>query len=291
MRNTMKRFIKFLIVLLFIGIGAGILMYIFEIPLTDNENNNAKNIEEPKDKIIERPSNDNKSNRQNPEPDKKKSNSQDKSVLENKTICIDPGHQLKGNNAKEPLAPNSTIKKTKCTYGTVGVATKIREEKLNLKVGLLLKERLTNAGAKVIMTRKTSDVDISNVQRAKISNDANSDIFIRLHADGIDNPSVSGISILIPGKEHISDTELLKKSNEIASYVIDAMTEKTKAKNRGIIKRSDISGLNWSKNPAILIEMGFMTNPEEDKKLNDVDYQNKLVSGIVEGLIKYFKSV
>ena len=50
-----------------------------------------------------------------------------------------------------------------------------------------------------------------------------------------------------------------------------------------------MTGFNWSKVPVVLLEMGFMTNPEEDAKMETDEYREKIVSGIVNGLIKYFE--
>ncbi|WP_293978545.1 N-acetylmuramoyl-L-alanine amidase, partial [uncultured Clostridium sp.] len=56
--------------------------------------------------------------------------------------------------------------------------------------------------------------------------------------------------------------------------------------NRGISVRDDMTGFNWSKVPVILVEMGFMSNPEEDKLLSDEGYQNKLAQGLCNGIVK-----
>ena len=82
--------------------------------------------------------------------------------------------------------------------------------------------------------------------------------------------------------------ELSPDSKRLAQTVLDEMCEATGAKNRGIVKRDDLSGTNWAQMPVILIEAGFMTNEEEDKKLQDPVYQEKLVQGIVEGIEEYF---
>ena len=62
------------------------------------------------------------------------------------------------------------------------------------------------------------------------------------------------------------------------------MVEATGARADGIFRRDTYTGLNWSTVPCILVEMGYMSNPEEDVKLNDPDYQQKLVEGMVDGI-------
>ena len=61
------------------------------------------------------------------------------------------------------------------------------------------------------------------------------------------------------------------------------------AKNRGVSYRFDLTGTNWSTVTNTLIEMGFMSNPEEDRKMASDEYQNKMVTGIVNGIEKYFR--
>ena len=112
-------------------------------------------------------------------------------------ICIDPGHQTKGDMSEEPVAPGSSEKKFKVSWGTQGVATKIPEYELTLSASKILKKDLEQMGFKVIMTRETNDVNITNSERAIFANDNNADLVIRIHADGSDDSSTT---MLFPGK-------------------------------------------------------------------------------------------
>ena len=102
----------------------------------------------------------------------------------NNKVCIDPGHRAKGNIGLEEIAPGSSTKKIKVADGTAGVVTKKPEYQLTLEVGLKLRDRLKSKGYPVFMIRETNNVNISNKERALMTNKAGCAVYIRLHADG-----------------------------------------------------------------------------------------------------------
>ena len=110
-------------------------------------------------------------------------------------ICIDPGHQAKGNMQTEEIAPGSSKRKPKVAYGTRGVATKKPEYQLALEVGLKLRDALKAKGYEVFMIRETNDVNISNKERALMTNKAGCSVYLRLHADA-GGSSVRGATVL-----------------------------------------------------------------------------------------------
>lgn len=114
-----------------------------------------------------------------------------KDTEKKKTIVIDPGHQAKGDQSKEPIGPGASETKAKVTTGATGSYTKQKESELALKVALLLEKELKQEGYNVIMTRKTNNINISNSQRAKIANNAKADAFIRIHADSYDDYKIN----------------------------------------------------------------------------------------------------
>ena len=138
------------------------------------------------------------------------------------------------------------------------------------------------------MTRTEHESDMTNIDRAELANSLNADLTVRIHADGNENKSIHGVSVLVPGTQYIADSDLIEKSRIAAECVLDEFVKTTGANNRGIYVRNDLTGFNWSKVPVILIEMGFMTNSDEDKLMETEDYQNKIVQGIVNGLERYF---
>ncbi|HEY5584611.1 MAG TPA: N-acetylmuramoyl-L-alanine amidase [Ruminiclostridium sp.] len=213
----------------------------------------------------------------------------EKKLLEGLTICIDAGHgkTTKSTNKKEPIAPNSKILKAAVASGTSGVYTKISEESLNLTISEKLKKELSDKGAKIIMIRETSKCDLTNVERTKLWNSSGADFTIRIHGNGINDSKVSGVLMMVPGDKYIKDKDMLSKSAQAGQYILAGVLKYTKAKSRGTVKSTDLTGFNWSKIPVVLLEMGFMTNPQEDKLLSTDSYQNKIVAGIVEGVEKY----
>lgn len=214
-----------------------------------------------------------------------------RSITKQRLVCIDPGHQKKANCDKEPIAPASTVMKEKMSWGTMGVATGVPEYKLNLEVSMKLKNVLEKSGIKVLMTRESNDVNSGNIERAKMANDCNADLVVRIHADGMDNSKAKGVSVLYPGDKYIKDAVMLSRSKNAALSILKSIVSHTGAASRGVIKRDDMTGFNWSKVPVMLIEMGFMTNPEEDRLLNSSEYQDKIVQGIAEGINKYFEGI
>lgn len=206
-----------------------------------------------------------------------------------KIICIDPGHQQKGNYEKEPIGPGAKTVKNKVAAGTRGVVTKKPEYVLTLEISMLLKEKLKEKGYEVVMIREKHDVNISNKERADIANKAGADLFLRIHADGSNNSKAQGVSTLYPSSKNAYVAYLSKDSKKISELLAAEMSKFTGAKNRGAIARDDMSGINWSKVPVSIVETGFMTNPREDQLLSDPKYQEKIVDGMVNAVELYFQ--
>lgn len=206
-------------------------------------------------------------------------------------ICIDPGHQEKGNNALEPVGPGSTEKKPKVSSGTRGVYTGKPEYVLTLEVSMRIKDKLEARGYKVVMTRQTHDVDISNKERAEVAGNAAADLFVRIHADGDSSSKTRGASVLYPAESVSATAEQYDKSKTAAEIVLADLVAATGVKSRGTAARSDLSGFNWSTVPNVLIEMGFMTNPDEDKLLSTDEYQESMAEGIAGGVDRYITEI
>lgn len=202
-------------------------------------------------------------------------------------ICIDPGHQEKGDKNLEQVAPGSSQKKPRVSQGATGVATKKPEYVLNLEASLILKDILQKKGYNVIMTRESHNVNISNSERAVFANQKNANFVIRVHADSLNDSSKTGASILIPSKDNSNTTSIYEVSSDFANLIKESM-ENSGIKVNGIFERNDITGFNWSKVPVVILEMGFLSNYNEDLMMSDKNYQNKMMESVANGIDKYF---
>lgn len=215
--------------------------------------------------------------------------SEERLALQGHVICIDPGHcvtPLIGKGYTGPVSPLSDEVKPLYTAGTRG--KHLTEERLNLMVGLKLRDELESLGATVLMTREISEITISGVERCKIANEGKADVHIHIHADGVDNPAPHGVSVLVPTGDLLGTPSIVDESVRLGELMADCVAETTGAKNRGIMPRSDMTGFNFSEVPTVLIEMGFMTNPEEDALLETDEYQGEIVKGIIKSLFLWY---
>jgi len=201
-------------------------------------------------------------------------------------VCIDPGHQAKSDTSDEPVGPDATETKDRIRGGTTGVATGIPEYEVTLQIAMNVKSRLEAAGVQVVMTRETNDVNISNAERARMANEAEADLFVRIHCDGNPDQDVNGVSTLYPAPNQWTGG-IADESRRAAALVHEAVVAATGAQSRGTVARSDITGFNWAQMPSLLVECGFMSNPIEDKLLSSPHYQDKIAEGMCAGILEY----
>ena len=202
-------------------------------------------------------------------------------------IAIDPGHQERGNFGQEPIGPGASEMKTKVAGGTKGTSTGVPEYQLTLDVSLKLRDILKDKGYRVLMIRETNDVDITNSERAKMANEADADVFVRIHANGSESSSANGAMTICQTSSNPYNSELYEKSRSLSQKVLDAYTEATGIRKERVWETDTMSGINWCTVPVTIIEVGYMTNPEEDEKMQDPDFQELMAEGITEGIENY----
>ena len=191
-------------------------------------------------------------------------------TLEGKKIVIDPGH---GGNDAGAIGPSGVMEKT-----------------VTLKVSLELEKLLENEGAEVIMTRDTDTevaprgknaTDIEELKsRCDIANEAKADIFISIHADSFTNPASRGTTCYY-------FAEGSPESKKLAEKVHAALIEQIKTPSRGI-KGCNFYVVRNTDMPAILVELAFISNPQEEKLLNSKEGVEQAAQGIFDGIEDYF---
>ncbi|WP_106494645.1 N-acetylmuramoyl-L-alanine amidase [Lentibacillus sp. Marseille-P4043] len=153
----------------------------------------------------------------------------------------------------------------------------VYEKNITLKTANTVANQLQNAGATVTLTR-LQDNFISLDKRVGISNSDEVDAFISIHFNAFKDSAVNGIST------HYYDDEV---SKGLANNLHSSIMKQIDMHDRGI-RKSDYLVLRENDNPATLIELGFMTNPDNLKMIQSEDYQNHVALAIKEGLENYF---
>ena len=246
-----------------------------------NEINNSKETDKDNEGVNETKDNNEKIK----EEDKPGEKAKEEQLNNKKIVVIDPGHSSNGNKGMEKQSPDSDIMKIKDPGGAQGVVTGTPEYVVAMEVSMKLKNLLEQNGVTVIMT-KTQDSDSpGNIERAEIGNNNNADLAIRIHCDSADSPSAKGASMLTPAPIGYAK-DISTASKKYGQTILKDLVSTAGMNSRGVVERDDLTGFNWSKVPVVLIEMGFMSNKEEDKMLNDDNYQNKLAEGLCGGILE-----
>ena len=189
---------------------------------------------------------------------------------------------------QEPLGPGSSEMKAKASTGTSGWYTGIPEYQLNLDVSLALQSELQSRGYAVVMTRTDNDTAISNAERAEKAYQEGGDVYVRIHANGSEDTSVSGALAMVPSPENPYVAYLADDSYALGECILSAYCEETGFGNLGVQYYDNMTGINWSRIPVMILEMGFMTNESDDTSMADADMRIRMVNGIANGIDRYF---
>ena len=187
-------------------------------------------------------------------------------------ICLDPGHGGQGHVPDYKRGP-----------------TGVREAEVNLQVAFHLREMLQAVGATVIMTR-VDDSYVSLPMRSQIANENGADFFISLHHNGIDNPKVNYTSTWYHG-----DADDSRQSLDLARYIQQGVSDALQLPTSPaaglysdkLITASGFGVLRLTECPAVLCEASFLSNPEEEARLQEDDYLRKEASGYFLGIARY----
>ena len=190
------------------------------------------------------------------------------------TVIVDAGHGL----------PDG---------GAVGIGGAV-EQKINLEIAKKLREVLEAKGIKVIMTRETenglSTLKNASIRKMKVDDmrkrlaimkKSDADLFISVHINSYQNESASGLRVF-----YSANSEEIKP---LAESIQERMADVTNAKT-SVVKAADRK-LYLMKNPpvaAILLECGFLSNPEEEKKLCSDEYRSRLAWAVADAVEKYY---
>ena len=194
-----------------------------------------------------------------------------------KTIVIDPGHNFGGDDGA--YATNNGI-----TYS---------ERELNMQVAVKLKAKLEAQGYKVIMTRNSSDRETADVtesltKRVNIANNAGADLFVSLHHNSA-TAAASGVEVYYSSKSQdenfggVYSNSKLSASMNLAKSISESITSSTGAINRGA-KDGNLFVCRNTTMPSVLVELGFISNPDEAKNCADSSYQDLAVNAVVNAI-------
>lgn len=187
--------------------------------------------------------------------------------LQDFAILIDPGH-----GGKDPGAVDGFSAAERDKINT-------READVNLAVGLLLYNSLIAQGARATMTRSSNWYPTLQ-QRCDMANKFGANLFISLHCNSGPSSAVGIETLYLPTSTN---------GKRLAELVQQELIKATRAPNRGVKGRADLYILKHTNMPAIIVEMGFISNPGEEAKLDTKQFQQKVADAIVKAVIRYKK--
>jgi len=199
-------------------------------------------------------------------------------------ICLDPGHGTPPaiGQQTEPIGPGSHVMKIKDGGGAHGEAA------VALAIAKRTRALLFARGYRVAMTRTGPTIHLGdgngNIARARFCNRRHAALMLRIHADGSADHSLRGVSTLVPAWHRGWTDDIYGRSLRAGRALQRAVVASTGALDRGIVRRSDLTGFNWANVPAALVETGFLSNASDARLLHTRSYQQKVARGLANGV-------
>ncbi|MBQ8556692.1 MAG: N-acetylmuramoyl-L-alanine amidase [Clostridia bacterium] len=204
-------------------------------------------------------------------------------------VCIDPGHQENGRFVTEPIGPGLSGKTSGKGGMAQGKVTLRKEDIVVLETGMLLRDELIRQGATVVMTREVQDIFHTNIERCEIAAEAGAHIMLRLHCNNSSNTSKKGIQIYGPLNSDyaraVAEPEEYRLMGETLLNAMKTAVGYDLKDATGIVRLNDTYvGNNWAQMVCFLVEMGYMSNKQEDIRLATPEYQQMLAEGMADGV-------
>jgi len=202
-------------------------------------------------------------------------------------ICLDPGHGTPPaiGRQTEPIGPGSHVLKIKDGGGASGEAA------VALAIANRTRALLLARGYRVAMTRTGPTIRLpdgdGNIARARFCNRRHAALMVRIHADGSSDRSLHGVSTLVPAWHKGWTDDIYRPSLRAGRTLQKAVVTATGALDRGIVSRSDLTGFNWADVPAVLVEAGFLSNPNDSRLLHTGSYQQRVARGLANGVAAF----
>lgn len=203
-------------------------------------------------------------------------------------IVLDPGHASQVPGTMEPIGPGATETKEADTEGAFGSASGLHEYDLTMDVAQKLRAELEERGYEVVLTHRDTFNPISCSERAAVANENKADAFIRIHANSSENTEAEGAMTVCITKDNPYHPELYSASARLSEILLDSYCSQTGAKREYVWETDSMTGNNWAEVPTSLIELGYMSNPDEDLRMNQDSYQKVMCTAIADGLDKWF---
>lgn len=159
------------------------------------------------------------------------------------------------------------------------------EKRITLQTARLVKKYLSQLGYHVIMTRSTDDF-ISLDKRVEVANKAGSELFVSIHFNSCRNPTAKGIEVYFC--DAVGFPAKTTSSRRLATLVLTQLIRRTHAVSRGV-KKQNFYVIRETKMPAILVEAGFISNPQERAQLKDPEHVDQIARAVADGVDQYFK--